>query len=240
MNSEKMKVEIWSDVMCPFCYIGKRRFEKALQKLPGKDRVQVIWKSFQLNPDLKTDPSININQYLSEVKGMSLEHAAQLNLQVTAMAAGEGLDFELDRAIVANSMNAHRLSHYAWSKNKQDECEEELFKAYFIEGKNTDDLDVLVNLGNKIGLDEPELRKVLESDRYTDEVRMDIYESQQLGIRGVPFFVLNRKYAISGAQETAVFFQSLEKSFEEWKQEHVVTGLQIQEGSVCKPEGNCD
>ncbi len=240
MNSEKMKVEIWSDVMCPFCYIGKRRFEKALDQLPGKENIEIVWKSFQLNPDLKTDPSKNINQYLSDVKGMSLERAAQLNQQVTEMAVGEGLHYELDQAIVANSMNAHRFSHFALSKNKQDEAEEQLFRAYFTEGKNTDDIHVLIDLGKSIGLDETELRKVLESDRYTEDVRMDIYESQQLGVRGVPFFVFDRKYAVSGAQETPVFLQTLDKSFEEWKQENHAAGLQIQEGAVCRPDGECD
>jgi predicted DsbA family dithiol-disulfide isomerase len=240
MIQKKMQVEIWSDVMCPFCYIGKRRFEKALAQLNGKENIEVIWKSFQLNPDLETDPGKNINQYLSEVKGMSMERAEQLNRQVTEMAAGEGLQYDLDKAIIANSMNAHRFSHFALSKNKQDEAEEQLFKAYFTEGKNTDDINILIQLGKSIGLDETELRKVLESERFTEDVRMDIYESQQLGVRGVPFFVFNRKYAVSGAQETPVFLQNLEKSFEEWKQEHPAAGLQVQEGSVCKPDGECD
>ncbi len=240
MSIEKMKVEIWSDVMCPFCYIGKRRFEKALDELPGKENIEVIWKSFQLNPDLKTDPTKNVNQYLSEVKGMSMERAAQLNQQVTEMAAGEGLQYDLDRAIIANSMNAHRFSHFALSKNKQDEAEEQLFKAYFTEGKNTDDIEILINLGKSIGLDETELREVLESDRFTDDVRRDIYESQQLGVRGVPFFVFDRKYAVSGAQESGVFFQNLDKSLEEWKLEHPATRLQVQEGAVCRPDGECD
>ena len=240
MNAEKMKVEIWSDVMCPFCYIGKRRFEKALDQLPGKENIEVIWKSFQLNPDLKTDPSKNVNQYLSEVKGMSMERAEQLNQQVTEMAAGEGLHYELDKAIIANSMNAHRFSHFALSKNKQDEAEELLFKAYFTEGKNTDDINILINLGKSIGLDETELRKVLESDRFTEDVRMDIYESQQLGVRGVPFFVFNRKYAVSGAQETPVFLQNLEKSFGEWWKDNPAVSLQVQEGAVCKPDGECE
>lgn len=240
MSQKKMKVEIWSDVMCPFCYIGKRRFEKALDQLPGKENIEVIWKSYQLNPELQTDPTKNINQYLSEVKGMSLERAAQLNQQVTEMAAGEGLQYKLDKAIIANSLNAHRFSHFALSKNKQDEAEEQLFKAYFTEGKNTDDIDILINLGTAIGLDPKKLREVLESDRYTEEVRMDIQESVRLGVRGVPFFVFDRKYAVSGAQEIPVFLQNLKKSFEEWKQEHPDTTLKIQEGSVCKPDGTCD
>ena len=215
--------------MCPFCYIGKRRFEKALDNFPEKENIEVIWKSFQLNPDLKTDTSKNINQYLSEVKGMSMERAEQLNKQVTEMAAAEGLHYTLDKAIIANSMNAHRFSHFALSKNKQDEAEECLFQAYFTEGENTDDINILIDLGKSIGLDETELRKVLESDRYSEDVRMDIYESQQLGVRGVPFFVFNRKYAVSGAQETPVFLQNLEKSFGEWKQEHPSAGFQVQE-----------
>ncbi len=240
MNPEKMKVEIWSDVMCPFCYIGKRRFEKALNQLPEKENIEVIWKSFQLNPELKTDPSKNINQYLSEVKGMSLEHAAQMSEQVSKMAAAEGLHFELDKAIIANSMNAHRFSHFALNKNKQDEAEEQLFNAYFTEGKNTDDIDILINLGKNIGLVESELREVLESDRFTDDVRTDIYESQQLGVRGVPFFVFDRKYAVSGAQETAVFLQNLNKSVEEWKNEQAGKELKVDEGAVCRPDGECD
>jgi len=240
MNPEKMKVEIWSDVMCPFCYIGKRRFEKALNQLPEKENIEVIWKSFQLNPELKTDPSKNINQYLSEVKGMSLERAEQMSKQVSEMAAAEGLHFELNKAIIANSMNAHRFLHFALSKNKQDEAEEELFKAYFTEGKNTDDSDILINLGKNIGLEESELKEVLESDRFTDDVRSDIYESQQLGVRGVPFFVFDRKYAVSGAQETAVFLQNLNKSVAEWKNEQAGKELQVDEGAVCRPDGECD
>lgn len=240
MSQKKMKVEIWSDVMCPFCYIGKRRFEKALDQLSGKENIEVIWKSYQLNPELQTDPTKNINQYLSEVKGMSLERAAQLNQQVTEMAAGEGLHYKLDKAIIANSLNAHRFSHFALSKNKQDEAEEQLFKAYFTEGKNTDDIDILINLGTVIGLDPKELREVLKSDRYTEEVRMDIQESVRLGVRGVPFFVFDRKYAISGAQEIPVFLQNLEKSFEEWKKEHPDATLKVQEGAVCRPDGECD
>ena len=133
-----MKVEIWSDVMCPFCYIGKRRFEAALLKFEHKDEVEIIWKSFQLNPHMKTDPEKNINQYLAEIKGWTLDQAESMNERVTQMAKAEGLHYDFDKAIVANSFDAHRLIQLAKTHNKGDEAEERLFKAYFSEGKNTE------------------------------------------------------------------------------------------------------
>lgn len=240
MSTKKMQVEIWSDVMCPFCYIGKRRFEKALKQLPEQENIEIIWKSYQLAPDMQTDTTKNINQYLSEHKGISLEHAEQMNDQVTRMAAAEGLVYNFDKAIVANSMNAHRFSHFAKQYGKQNEAEELLFRAYFTEGKNTDDLNTLIDLGKEIGLDSDKLKTVLESEQYTDEVREDIYEAHQIGVRGVPFFVFNRKYAISGAQESGAFAQVLEKSFAEWREENHDAEIQVNNGTVCKPDGNCE
>ncbi|MBS1504268.1 MAG: DsbA family oxidoreductase, partial [Bacteroidetes bacterium] len=148
-----MKIEIWSDVMCPFCYIGKRRFESAMNDFSHKDQLEVEWKSFQLNPYMKTDPSVNINQYLAEAKGITADHARQLNDYVTGMAAKEGLKYDFDKAIVANSFDAHRLSHLAKRHGLSDEMEEALFKAYFTEGKNTDDKQTLADLGASVGLD---------------------------------------------------------------------------------------
>ncbi|WP_276358954.1 DsbA family oxidoreductase [Daejeonella sp. H1SJ63] len=240
MNQKKMHVEIWSDVMCPFCYIGKRRFEKALDQISGKENIEIIWKSYQLAPDLKTDSSKNINQYLSEHKGISLEHAQQMNDQVTRMAAGEGLVYNFDKAIVANSMNAHRFSHFAKQYSKQNDAEELLFRAYFTDGKNTDDQNTLIELGNEIGLDPVKLKSVLESQQYADEVRADILEAQQIGVRGVPFFVFDRKYAISGAQESQAFSQVLEKSFAEWKEQNPALNMKTSEGQVCTQDEGCN
>lgn len=152
-----MKVEIWSDVMCPFCYIGKRRFEDALQQFDGKDKVEVEWKSFQLNPDMQTTPSINISQYLADVKGWTLDYAKEMNAHVTQMAAEVGLTYDFDRAVVANSFNAHRFSHFAKQHGLGDVAEEALFKAYFTLGKNTDDLHTLADLGEEIGLNRDEV-----------------------------------------------------------------------------------
>jgi predicted DsbA family dithiol-disulfide isomerase len=233
-----MKVEIWSDVMCPFCYIGKRRFESALQQTSFKDNIEVEWKSFQLDPSIQNEPGKRINEYLAERKGFSIEKAKELNGQVTKMAAAEGLQYDFDKAVVANSFDAHRFSHLAAKHGKGDAAEESLFKAYFTEGKNIADHDTLVQLGTAIGLDGTEVKQVLGTDAYTAEVEYDINEAQQLGVQGVPFFVLDRKYAVSGAQSAETFVQALEKAYTEWKQENGLTNLG--EGEVCTPGGDCN
>lgn len=202
-----MKIEIWSDVMCPFCYIGKRRIEQALEQSQLNDQVEIEWKSFQLNPDMKTDPSKNINQYLADIKGITIDQAEQMNARVTAMAKEAGLEYHFDKAIVANSFDAHRFSHLAKKHGLQHEAEEQLFKAYFTDGKNTSDHETLIQLGIEIGLDGDEIKNVLTGNDFAKEVENDIADAQQLGIRGVPFFVFDRKYAVSGAQPIEVFVE---------------------------------
>ncbi|HEY4326657.1 MAG TPA: DsbA family oxidoreductase [Mucilaginibacter sp.] len=234
-----MKVEIWSDVMCPFCYIGKRRFEDALAQFEHKDDVEIEWKSFQLNPDMNTNPDISINQYLADVKGWTLDYASQMNAHVTQMAAEAGLTYNFDKAVVANSFNAHRYSHLAKKHGLGIEAEEQLFKAYFTEGKNIDYKETLIELGQELGLDPTEIKNALESDAYANEVKQDIAEAQHLGIRGVPFFVLNNKYAISGAQAVPVFEETLEKAFGEWQKENPKPRFEVIEGESCGPDGDC-
>jgi len=214
-----MKVEIWSDVMCPFCYIGKRRFEQALQGFAHQNEVEIEWKSFQLNPAMVTEPGVHIDEYLAKAKGISLERAQQMNDYVTKMAAEAGLTYNFDKAVVANSFRAHRYSHLAKSHGLGVQAEDQLFKAYFTDGKNTDDVATLVELGRELGLDAGEAKQALESSAFADEVKHDIAEAQYLGVQGVPFFVFNRKYAVSGAQEVPVFEQTLEKAFIEWRAE---------------------
>jgi predicted DsbA family dithiol-disulfide isomerase len=233
-----MKVEIWSDVMCPFCYIGKRRFEQALESFEQKSEVEIEWKSFQLNPDMVTDPNTKIDQYLARIKGWSLSHAREMNAHVTQMAAEVGLTYNFDKAIVANSFKAHRYSHLAKKRGLGVQAEEQLFKAYFTDGENIDDDDTLLEMGKRLGLDESEVRQTLASSDFADDVRFDISEAQQLGIRGVPFFVLNNKYGISGAQAAPVFEQTLQKAFTEWRQDNPVL-TEVIEGDTCGPDGNC-
>lgn len=242
MNSTtpRMTIEIWSDVMCPFCYIGKRKFETALSQFKHRSNIDIVWKSFQLAPDLKTNPNKTIHQFLAEHKGMSLEQAKGMNDQMAQVAKQVGLQYDFDKAIPANSFNAHRFSHLAKQHSLQNDAEERLFKAYFTEGKNIDDISTLVQLGQEIGLDAAETKTVLESDQYTNDVHQDIYEAQQVGVRGVPFFVLDRKYAISGAQDSETFLQAIDTSYSEWLQQHPSAALDITEGASCKADGTCN
>ncbi|HTK18801.1 MAG TPA: DsbA family oxidoreductase [Mucilaginibacter sp.] len=237
--TEKMKVEIWSDVMCPFCYIGKRRFEDALRQFTHKDQIEIEWKSFQLNPDLKTDSTININEYLADKKGWTLDYAQRMNDHVTEMAAQVGLTYDFDKAVVANSFNAHRISHLAKKHGLGDAMEETLFNAYFTEGKNIDDEETLINLGGSIGLKAEDIKQTLDSHDFADAVKHDIAEAQYLGIQGVPFFVMNNKYGVSGAQAVPVFAETLEKSFGDWQQENAKPKLTVVEGESCSPDGDC-
>src|SRR5690606_35924856 len=146
-----MKIEIWSDVMCPFCYIGKRKFEQAMAQFPHKDKVQDVWKSFQLSPDMQTDTGKSIHEFLAAHKGISLQEAKKMNDYVTQMAKQVGLTYDFDKSVVANSFNAHRFAHFAKQHGKQEDAEELLFRSYFTDGKNIDDYATLIQLGNEIG-----------------------------------------------------------------------------------------
>jgi predicted DsbA family dithiol-disulfide isomerase len=212
-----MKVEIWSDVMCPFCYIGKRKFEKALAQFEHKDKVIVEWKSFQLNPNLVTDPTKNTLEYLAQSKGWTMDYTKQTTEHVSNIAKEQGLDFNFEKAVVANSFDAHRLLHLAKKYNLQNKCKEQLLKAYFIDGKNTADHELLTKIGINIGLNETEITETLNSNLYTNEVNEDIYHAQQIGVRGVPFFVFGNKYAISGAQEPETFLGAIKKASGLWQ-----------------------
>lgn len=211
-----MTVEIWSDVMCPFCYIGKRRFEHALEQFEYSNEVEIVWRSFQLNPDMETDPDLNINEYLAKTKGWSEMEARQMNDRVSRMAAEEGLEYHMDQAVVANSFDAHRLVQFAKTKGLGDEAEEALFHAYFTEGKNIDDLETLLEIAGSIGLDLPESREVLESDTFANAVKHDIQTARSLNINGVPFFMFNKKFAVSGAQKVQTFLKALKQSWNDW------------------------
>lgn len=236
----KMQIEIWSDVMCPFCYIGKRHFEKALENFEDRDHVEVTWKSFQLNPQMKTEPNKNINQYLAEAKGWSLEHAEKMTAQVTQMAKAAGLEYQMDKAVVANSFDAHRFIQLAKTQGKGDAAEEALFKAYFTEGKNTADHTVISALATSIGISSQDVNAMLNSDAFSAEVKQDIAQAEQLGLRGVPFFVLDRKFGVSGAQPHEAFLNALHQSYEGWKKENPLASLNTSEGPSCTPDGVCD
>jgi protein disulfide-isomerase len=214
----KMKVDIWSDIMCPFCYIGKRHFENAMQQFNHAKDVEVEWHSFQLDPGLpKPASNLNVYDYLAQRKGMTKEQSIAMHANVVQTAKKAGLDYHFEKAVVANSFDAHRLIQFAKTKGLGDEAEERLFKAYFTEGKNMCDASTLSELAKQIGLDETQANVVISSNEFAAEVKKDIETAAQIGVTGVPFFVFNRKYAVSGAQPDSAFLNVLQKSFEEWR-----------------------
>lgn len=234
-------VEIWSDIVCPFCFLGKRKFELALEQFDHKQDVEVIWRSFQLNPGVKTDTSMSVYTYLSQTKGISEAVAKQMTQQIKERGQEVGIDYNFDDTKVNNTLLAHRFLHYALEKGKQNEAKELLLSAYFEDGANVDDFGTIMNIGKTLGFDEDELRTVLTENRYNMEVLEDIELAQWFGVRGVPFFVFDRKYAVSGAQETPVFIQTLIKAHDEWKKDQDVQNLQVTDGQSCSPDDNrCD
>jgi len=236
-NNFRMQVEIWSDVICPFCYIGKRRFEKALEKFQYKNNIDVVWKSFQLDPFAVTDPKFNIIEHLARKKGWSADQASDSIEYITNMAKEVGLDYHFEKAIVANSFNAHRLSHLAKKYGKQNELEEKLFAAYFTEGKNTDDFETLRQIGISVGMDEKEVTVVLKTDVYTDEVKHDIAHARHIEVRGVPFILIDGKYAVSGAQNEEIFLQTLIKAYDEHKGVDLIEIPSTETAGICGPDG---
>lgn len=230
-----MKVEIWSDIICPFCYIGKRRFEQALEAFEGKDSVKIVWRSFQLDPSIKHVPGQSVHDYLAKAKGFSPADARRMNDHVTAQAAGVGLAYDLDRAVLANTLDAHRLLHLAKEKGVQGAVKERLLKAYFTEGRHIGDLETLVAIGQAEGLSGDDIRQALQSEAFTADVRQDQYEAQQVGARGVPYFVFNDKYAVSGAQDPGVFSRVLQTL----QAEEQPKGTGGQEAASCSADGTC-
>lgn len=206
-----MKIEIWSDIACPFCYLGKRKFDLALAQFSGKADVEIEWKSFLLNPDLTSDPSVSIFQYLSEKKGFPEEQARQMMSHITESGSAVGLEYHFNEVVLANTLKAHQLLHESRVQGLQHEMEERLFEAHFVEGKNIDDVNILLELASEIGMDTTALDVKILTGQYSNEIQSDLDLAQQFGVRGVPFFVFDRTYAISGAQEPASFLKTMEQ-----------------------------
>jgi predicted DsbA family dithiol-disulfide isomerase len=205
-----VKVEIWSDVVCPWCYIGKRRFEQAVERFDGE--VEVHWRSFELDPQAPATREHTATEHLAAKYGMSVEQAEASHAQMTELAAQEGLEYHFERARGGNSFDAHRLIHLAAAHGKQGEAQERVMRAYFTDGVAIGDRQALIALGEELGLEDA--RETLESDAYADAVREDEMLAHRIGIQGVPFFVLDRRYGLSGAQPAEVMLQALEKAAE--------------------------
>lgn len=213
---KKMVIEVWSDIACPYCYLGKKRLEQALRDFPEREQVEIIWKSYQLDPDLKTDRKQGIYEYLEKTRGYDPEQLRRSNHHLSDAGKEIGIDFNFQDIIVANTHKAHVLLQLARTKGHQSTLKDRLMRAYFSEGKNVDDTEVLLSLAEEEGLDREECLRALDGEEWAESVRQDIYEAHQLGARGVPFFVFNDKYIVRGAQEAAVFSGALKKSYDEW------------------------
>ncbi|MCC3280387.1 DsbA family oxidoreductase [Arthrobacter sp. zg-Y40] len=213
-----MKIDIWSDIACPWCYIGKRRFEAALAAFPHRDEVEVQWRSFQLDPSLPEHYDGTEAQYLSERKGIDPGQLAGMLEQVTVQAAGEGLSYDYDSLVVANSFSAHRLIHLARAEggnSAADAAKEALLSAHFEKGQDIGAVDTLAEIGSRVGLDPERVRSMLAAEEFAEDVNTDIAQARSLGISGVPFFVLDDKYGISGAQPTDLFASALDQAWQE-------------------------
>ena len=208
-----LTVEIWSDVVCPWCYIGKRRFEAALERFSHRDEVSVLWRSFELDPQAPVDPDGTSLERLAGKYGMSFERARAAQQQVTDLAAEEGLEYRLDIARGGNTFAAHRLIHEAAVHGHQAAAQERLMRAYFTEGEPISDPETLARLVAEVGVDLEEARAVAFSDRHGDAVREDELLAARLGIQGVPFFVIDRRYGVSGAQPAEVLLGALERAW---------------------------
>ncbi|MCF7927360.1 MAG: DsbA family oxidoreductase [Candidatus Izimaplasma sp.] len=229
-----MKIELWSDFACPFCYIGKVRFDKALKNFPHKDEVEVVYKAYQLNPNapkvMKTTPE----KAFAKGHGITPEKAKEKFNMFKQTAASEGLKYDYDNIQMTNSFDAHRVAKWARKYDLEPELTNRFMKAYFEEGKNIADHDTLIELVKEFDLDQTEAKKVLKNNEYEDVVKNEISESRQVGVQGVPFFVLNRKYAVSGAQPQENFKQVLEKLYEE---EHPLKKMDgLNSGDACTDE----
>jgi predicted DsbA family dithiol-disulfide isomerase len=210
-----MLVEIWSDVVCPWCYIGKRQFEQALATFAHRDDVTVEWRSFELDPTAPKRLEMPMAELLSKKYGMSQDEARAANTRISGIAAGVGLQYRLDDAQMGNTFDAHRLIHLAATRGVADAMKERLMAAYFTEGAPIGELPTLVQLATEVGLDAGEVEAALAGDDFADEVRADEQRAGQLGISGVPFFVIDQAYGVSGAQPSEVLAGALQQAWDE-------------------------
>lgn len=205
-----MKVDIWSDVQCPWCYIGKRKFEAGVAQFG--DRVEVEYHSFELAPDTPVDYEGSPLEYLSERKGMPVAQVEQMLERVTGIALSVGLDFDYEHVHQTNTVKAHELIHFAKRKGRQLDMKERLLKAYFVEGRHVGHVADLADLAADIGLDRSEVVDALEAETFLGDVKADVAQAAAYGIRGVPFFVIDGKYGVSGAQEARTFTEVLQQA----------------------------
>lgn len=234
MQSKKITVEIWSDIVCPFCFVGKKKIELAISKLKAEDQVNVVWRSFQLDPDFPMNTSISTNEHLVK-KGYPQEQVSIMTSQLSEQGKVYGIDFKFDKSRAFNTMNAHRLIQWAKVTDKSNELKEAFMYSYFTEGIDLSKSENLLLVIEKVGLNALEAKQILETNAYSKEVEDDIKLAQQLGVRGVPYFVINNNVTISGAQNDKVFEKEINAALK-----HLKPLQKNNEGQVCIPNEGCE
>lgn len=210
-----MKIDIWADIICPYCYIGKRHLSLALKELDLDKEAEIIYHSFELNPNAKSEGKIDTIKYLTDKYNISDEDAQKMLDRIIKMGKYAGLELNFDSIIHTNTFDAHRLIHFSKKYNKELETVEALFKANFIDFLNVGDVETLGDIGNEVGLNREEVINMLKTDEFFSEVNNDKYKAVELGINSVPYFVINDKYSISGAQPAKVFMEAFKKTSKE-------------------------
>ncbi len=204
-----MKVEIWSDYVCPYCYMGKKRFEEGLSQFEGKESVEVEFKSFELDPHAKVDGNPSVYVYLEKKYGLSRERASQTLEDITRQAKQVGLNYNMDITVQTNTYDAHRLTHYAKTLGLAEAFSERLFRAHFTNGLHIGEQNTLILLAEEVGMSKKDVLKILEEDQFAEDVRKDEQDAHKLGVRGVPFFLIDGKHIVSGAQPSEAFLKAL-------------------------------
>jgi len=231
---KKLRIDVWSDIACPWCYVGKRRLEAALALFPHRDAVEIAWRAFELDPSAppERDRGVSYAERLSKKYGAEVREAEGMIKRMTEVAAADGLDFRFDHIRSGNTFDAHRLIHFAGGRGKQSAVKERLLRAYLTEGELMSDPETLVRLAGEAGLDTEEVRAMLASDASVKEVREDEDEARKLGISGVPFFVMGGKYAVSGAQPAEILLRALSRACSDITAHPVAYA----EGAACGPD----
>lgn len=242
MTTPKMKIEVWTDIMCPYCYIGKKLYEKALLRFDHADEIELEWKAFQLNPDLPGNGNgYPVTEYLIGTMGLSEEKVEQMYKNVELLTKDAGGKFNLRNAIAANTRDAHRLIKLAATKGTDTLVVTELGKAYFEDAKDYSDHELLVEIGKKGGLEENEIRAMLAGDDYIYEIKQDMQEAANLGFDTVPTFLMDRRQAIIGSEPESLFVDVLNKTYDQWKKRSAKEeGLNVRKGKSCSADGVCE
>lgn len=234
-----MTIEIWTDLTCTHCYTALNAFEKALVNFEHKEMIKVIKKSFELAPDFKTDSQKLLPEFLQEIHGLDKKQVDGMIDHVTNTAKSLGVEFNLHSAIPANTFNAHRLVHYAKDKNLQLKMEKRIYRAYFTEGKNIDNIPTLINLATEIGLNPQDVKNMLESSQYSDIVNQNKREAHDKQIKSVPTYIFNSNTIMSGAQGSSSYLEILKKEFEKWQAETNNNQTNVNAGESCNINGKC-